>query len=148
MPRESSRGDFIAIGLHWQSVYVDLLGKIMTLTHGLLLVCYALGMAMGQLIFKAASIDILRSAGGMSMMAVLTNGWFLIAASLYAGLSVLWVWILTKVPLAYAYPFVVLSFIFTPVGAALIYGEQLTINYAIGMVLILAGLAFLVIKGA
>lgn len=78
----------------------------------------------------------------------MTNGWFLAAAALYAVLTILWVWILTVIPLSRAYPFVVLSFVFTPLGATFFFGESLTLNYGIGISVILVGLSFLVLKGA
>ena len=78
----------------------------------------------------------------------MANGWFLAAATLYAALTVMWVWILTIVPLSRAYPFVVLSFVLTPLGAAFFFGESLTLEYGIGISVILVGLSFLVLKGA
>jgi len=109
-----------------------------------MLVLYAIGMSLGQLMFKAASNAFARQDGPLSLVAVIMNPWLLAGVSLYAFLTLLWVLVLVRVPLAYAYPFVALSFIFTPVGAALIYGEVLTMNYAIGLSLILAGLAVVV----
>lgn len=120
----------------------------MKASHIAMLIGYAVGMAVGQLMFKAAS-EVSRTTGGNRFLwALMTNGWFLAAVSLYAALTVLWVWILTVVPLSRAYPFVVLSFVFTPLGAALFFGESLTVEYGIGISVILVGLAFLVFKGA
>ena len=113
-----------------------------------MLILYAFGMTAGQLMFKAASTTSGNNTGNNFIWSLMTNLWFLAAAALYAALTILWVWILTIVPLSRAYPFVVLSFVLTPLGAALFFGESLTANYAIGMVLIVAGLAFLVFKGA
>jgi len=109
-----------------------------------LLVLYALGMSLGQLMFKAASNAFARQEGPFSLAGFLLNPWLLAGITLYAVLTLVWVLVLVRLPLAYAYPFVALSFIFTPVGAALVYGEVLTINYAIGLTLILAGLAVVV----
>lgn len=120
----------------------------MKTTHIAMLIVYAFGMAGGQLMFKAASTSQGSSNGSSFIWSLMTNAWFLAAAALYAGLTVVWVWILTVVPLSRAYPFVVLSFVLTPVGAAVIFGESLTVNYAIGMTLILVGLSILIFKGA
>lgn len=113
-----------------------------------MLIAYAFGMTAGQLMFKAASIDSGKNYGNNFLLSLMANGWFLTAAALYGALTLLWVWILTVVPLSRAYPFVVLSFVLTPLGAALLFGEPLTTNYAIGMALIIIGLFFLVLKGA
>lgn len=113
-----------------------------------MLVIYALGMTAGQLMFKAASTNSSSNNGGGLILSLMINGWFLAAAVLYAALTVLWVWILTIVPLSRAYPFVIVSFVLTPLGAALFFGETLTANYVIGMLFILTGLGFLIFKGA
>ncbi len=105
-----------------------------------LLVAYAVGMSAGQLMFKAASVSFARQGLPFSLTGVMTNPWLLAGVALYAFLTLLWVLVLTRIPLAYAYPFVALSFIFTPIGAALVFGEVLTVNYALGIALILAGL--------
>lgn len=113
-----------------------------------ILIAYAFGMAAGQLMFKAASNTSQSKYGSNFIWTLMTNGWFLTAAAFYAALTVLWVWILTSIPLSRAYPFVVLSFVLTPLGAVLFFGELLTSNYVIGMTFILVGLAILVFKGA
>ena len=113
----------------------------------LILIAYAFGMAAGQLMFKAAARN---SAGGDVhgfVLGLLGNFWFLAAALFYAALTVLWVWILTLVPLSRAYPFVVLSFVLTPLGATLFFGERLDASYYAGMACILVGLGILVLKG-
>lgn len=114
----------------------------------LTLVIYALGMTAGQLMFKAASTNSRNNVGDSFVFSLIFNFWFIAAAVLYAALTVMWVWILTFLPLSRAYPFVILSFVLTPLGAALFYGEILTTNYVIGMLLIITGLGVLIFKGA
>jgi drug/metabolite transporter (DMT)-like permease len=74
------------------------------------------------------------------------DGYFLAAVALYGALTILWVWILTSVPLSRAYPFAVLAFVFTPVFAVLFFNEAVNVWYFVGMALILSGLAILVWK--
>jgi drug/metabolite transporter (DMT)-like permease len=105
-----------------------------------LLLLYALGMSIGQLMFKAASNAFARQGLPFSPAGVMMNPWLLGGVLLYAVLTLLWVVVLTRIPLSHAYPFVALSFIFTPLGAALVFGEVLTLNYALGIALILSGL--------
>jgi drug/metabolite transporter (DMT)-like permease len=109
---------------------------------------YACGMSLGQVLFKLSAN---RNSGGGAeqfLSAILRDGYFLSAVALYAGLTVLWVWILTRVPLSRAYPFVVVSFAVTPALAALIFKEALGSWYVIGLALVLAGLSVLVWKSA
>lgn len=103
-----------------------------------LLVLYAAGMAGGQILFKIAA---LRATGAPALIpALILNPPFWLAIALYGGLTVLWVWLLTRIPLAYAYPFMMLAFVFTPVLSALLLGERLSWGYALGALLIVGGL--------
>jgi drug/metabolite transporter (DMT)-like permease len=72
----------------------------------------------------------------------LLNGYFFVALSLYARLTVLWVWILSFTPLSRAYPFVALAFALTPALGGLFFAEPLPMRLVIGIVLILCGLFF------
>lgn len=109
-----------------------------------LLTAYAAAMAGGQLLFKAAAMRGV-GAGALSerIAGFLFNGYFVVALTLYAALTVLWVWILTFTPLSRAYPFVALAFALTPVLGSLVFGEPATYRLAIGITLILCGLYFI-----
>ena len=113
-----------------------------------MLVLYALGMSIGQVLFKLSADRMNGNATEGFLVSVLGNGYFYIALVLYCVLTVLWVWILTRVPLSRAYPFVVLAFVFTPAFAHLIFGESLDLWYAAGLGLVLSGLAVLIVKAA
>ncbi len=106
-----------------------------------LLCAYAIGMAGGQLLFKAAS---LRLAGGASlterMLSLALNPYFIAAMALYFALSVFWVWILSFTPLSRAYPFVALAFAITPLLGGLIFAEALSLRLMIGLGIIVVGL--------
>jgi drug/metabolite transporter (DMT)-like permease len=52
------------------------------------------------------------------------------------------VWVLTFTPLSKAYLFVALALAVTPLAAALLFDEPLTLKLAVGIVLVLAGLSF------
>ena len=62
------------------------------------------------------------------------------AAALYAGLTVFWTWLLSRVPLSHAYPFVALGFVFVPAMAWAWFGERVGAGYVVGLLLIVAGL--------
>lgn len=107
------------------------------------MVLYSAGMACGQVLFKLAAMKTVGATGRAGMLGFV-NPYLLTGLALYAGLTVLWVWILRSVPLSKAYPFVALSFIFTPLMARLIFGEILHANYFAGLVLIAAGIIVIV----
>jgi drug/metabolite transporter (DMT)-like permease len=113
----------------------------LSLTQISILVFYAVGMAGGQLLFKAAA---LRFAAGATpierIFGLMQNGYFIAALVLYAGLSLLWVWVLSFTPLSRAYPFVALAFALTPILGMLAFAEPFSLRLAGGIALILCGL--------
>jgi multidrug transporter EmrE-like cation transporter len=106
-----------------------------------LLLLYAGAMSFGQLLFKAAAeLGTSEVSLGPRLIAIVTNGYFLIAVILYAALTVLWVWILTFTPLSYAYPFAALAFGVTPLLAAVLFGDPVSLRLMAGCLLIIAGI--------
>ena len=116
----------------------------MTLLQILLLTAYAGGMSAGQLLFKMAanSYGTANVGTGERLLALFCNPYFLSALVLYAGLALLWVWILSFTPLSRAYPFVALAFALTPLLAGSLFGEAISLRLIIGLLLILGGLFF------
>jgi hypothetical protein len=93
------------------------------------LTAYAAAMACTQLLFKTAA------RGGDGPLPARIAGFslsrlFSVALILYAGLTVLWVWILNVIPLSRAYPFQALA------------AERLSMPLVIRIVPILCGLFF------
>jgi drug/metabolite transporter (DMT)-like permease len=107
-----------------------------------LLCSYAAGMAGGQILFKLASLRLPAGGSLVERALALAHNWlFLSALALYLALSVLWVWILSFTPLSRAYLFVALSFALVPVLAGVLFAEPISLRLALGMALILCGLA-------
>jgi drug/metabolite transporter (DMT)-like permease len=114
----------------------------LTLSQIVLLALYAVGMAGGQLLFKSAALQYQADASGARLFGIVQNGYFIAAIVLYAGLAVFWVWLLSFTPLSRAYPFVALAFALTPMLAALLFGEVISIRLWFGLLMILGGLFF------
>jgi drug/metabolite transporter (DMT)-like permease len=113
----------------------------LSLTQLTLLVAYAGGMVAGQILFKLAALRApVEGPLGDRLVGMTFNGFFGAAVLLYAGLTVLWVWILTFTPLSRAYVFVALAFAVTPALAALLFAEPITVRLMVGIALICAGL--------
>jgi drug/metabolite transporter (DMT)-like permease len=108
----------------------------MSAVNVVVLFVYSLGMSFGQVLFKLAA----------DQTKLEQSSTFFAAVLLYGVLSLVWVWILTRVPLSQAYPFIVLAFVFTPALAVLLFGEPLNASYLASLALILAGLGLLVVK--
>lgn len=117
----------------------------LSLTQIALLAAYALGMAGGQILFKAAALRLPADVPfAERVFGLAQNGMFVAALALYLVLSVLWVWVLTFTPLSRAYPFVALAFVITPILGGMIFGEPISLRLAIGIAVIAFGL-FLVV---
>jgi multidrug transporter EmrE-like cation transporter len=75
------------------------------------------------------------------LLALLVQPAFYTACMLYAAATVLWVWLLTLIPLSAAYPFAALSFVIVPVASWWFLGEPLGGRYWAGIGLIVAGVS-------
>ena len=106
-----------------------------------LLILYATSLAGGQVLFKYAALTTAEASSGIQKFANLAlNPAFILAIVLYAGLSVFWVWLLARVPLSHAYPFVALAFMLTLTAGVMLFNEPATPRLVIGGALILGGL--------
>jgi drug/metabolite transporter (DMT)-like permease len=110
----------------------------------LLLASYAAGMSGGQLLFKLAALRSAAGDGGVweRLLGLVSNIYFIAALALYGGFAVLWVWILTVIPLSRAYPFVALAFALTPLLGGLVFGDAISYRLLAGILFILCGLFF------
>ncbi len=111
------------------------------------LVGFAFLLATGQMLFKktAMSVPPLLSVEGITALAF--NPWFWLALVLYGTATLLWILILQSVPLSLAYPFVALGFIIIPLASWFLFKETLTLSYALGAALIIAGLGVIAATG-
>jgi multidrug transporter EmrE-like cation transporter len=88
-------------------------------------------------------------AGGWlaAATAVLGNLWVLAGLSLYFLGAVIWLVVLSRVPVSFAYPFVGLGFVLTTLIAWGALGEALSTPRALGTLLVTLGVA-LIARGA
>src|SRR5690606_16042183 len=96
----------------------------MTVGQTAALVLYAVGMSIGQALFKL-SADHAKSAPEGFWETLLGTPYFYLSIALFGVLTLVWVWILARVPLTLAYPFVVLAFVFTPLLAVVFFNESI-----------------------
>jgi hypothetical protein len=75
-----------------------------------LLIGYPLLLAVGQLLFKRTATRLVGLPMPEQLLTLQVQPSFYAAGLLYAAATVLWVWLLTYIPLSAAYPFVGLSF--------------------------------------
>jgi drug/metabolite transporter (DMT)-like permease len=106
-----------------------------------ILLAYAVALAGGQVLFKLAALRFsLGSRWTDNVVSLLLNPYLVLAVLLYALLSVVWVWVLSFVPLSIAYPFVALTFVLTVASGALLFGESVSLRLVLGGLMIISGL--------
>ncbi len=113
----------------------------LTLWQIAVLAAYAVGMSGGQVLFKMAALRS-EAAGSLweRLLGLAFNPYFICALILYGGFAILWVWILSFIPLSRAYPFVALAFALTPLLGGLLFGDTISLRLIAGIVFILCGL--------
>lgn len=110
----------------------------------LLILIYGVGLSFGQLLFKISAQRF--SINGYSLTYLFLDLYFISAIILYGLLTLIWTYILTKVQLSKAYPFMIIPFLVTPFLASTILGERISQQYIFGVFIICTGL--LVISNA
>ncbi|MEM9085228.1 MAG: EamA family transporter [Pseudomonadota bacterium] len=108
----------------------------MTRVLWVVLIVYPLMVGIGQILFKLASE---RITPDQTVLQRALEPMLVSAFGLYAALAVVWLLIVRELPLSAAYPFVALSFVFTPMLAWILLGEKLNFTYLIGILFICAG---------
>jgi len=103
------------------------------------LLAFPVAIAAGQILFKRAAMQVGTTAGSHWLVDLLTLPVMWLALALYGGATILWVKILTTVPLSRAYPFVALAFVLVPAAGYLFFSEPITPRYVIGAAIIIAG---------
>jgi len=101
-----------------------------------LCVVVSLGLAVGQMLFKFAAIDIKANT--------LLSPWLFAAITCYAALTAIWVYVLTITPLSRAYVFTLAGSALVPVMANSMFGEELTWRYWIGLAFVVLGLLIII----
>jgi multidrug transporter EmrE-like cation transporter len=103
------------------------------------LVAFSVLLASGQILFKSAANHIADRRSGFHVFELISIP-LVAALVLYGAATLLWIWILTKVPLSRAYPFALLGAAIVPVAARLFFDERIALTYPAGFLLILVGL--------
>ena len=109
----------------------------------LLLVLNAVALAAGQIFFKATAVRIRHLPFPDVLWGLACVPAFYAACLLYAAATVLWVVILTKVPLSAAYPFVALSFPLVVLISWLFLGESPTKGTWAGVLVVATGVGII-----
>ena len=109
-------------------------------TNIIYLAVFTVILAAGQVLFKKVGLTIagLSLTGGLRR--ALCDPLLYGALALYGFATLMWVWILSRVPLSQAYPWVAFGTVLVSLLGWCVFGERLEPTFWVGMMLILAGL--------
>jgi drug/metabolite transporter (DMT)-like permease len=105
------------------------------------LAIFSVMLAIGQLLFKQSGLSMrgMPLVDGLLSLARLPA--FYAALCLYGFATLLWVWLLSRVTLMQAYPWVSAGVVIVPLLSGFIFGERVTPVYWFGAALVVAGIA-------
>ena len=89
-----------------------------------------------QLLLRKAALS---GAIPTSPMSLLQNPWFLAGIAAYAVSVLTWLFVLRRVPLAVAAPFVALVYVLVPLASRSVFGDQIQPRMWVGMLLVVVG---------
>lgn len=95
------------------------------------------GLAVGQILFKLLSSQVASLPDIVASPRSL--GLFVVAIGIYAVTTLAWILALRFIPLSHAYLFMSLGFVFVPLLSHFVLGERITLRYAAGAAVIIAG---------
>ena len=97
---------------------------------------FALMLAIGQMLFKLTAQRSPTIERFADLRHLFADPMLWLALLLYGLATLLWVYLLQRIALVYAYP----AFVLVPFGAATFFGERLSVGILIGAALIVAGI--------
>lgn len=103
------------------------------------IIAFSAIMACGQLLFRQTATNLPAGSLANAVRHMLGEPVFYLAVGLYGLSTLLWVWILTRVPLSMAYPVTALAIVFVPLLAVVVFGESTSPRYWLGTGMIAAG---------
>ncbi len=106
----------------------------------LLLVGCVLLLSTGQILFKLAAESFPKVLDWGSIFNFVINKHFILALIIYGFATILWIWLLSKIPLSRAYPFIALAFILVPIMSNFFLGEKIPVTVILGSSIIIIGL--------
>ena len=97
-----------------------------------------------QLLLRKAALT---GANPASPVSMLRNAWFMVGLSAYALSVLTWLFVLRRVPLAVAAPFIALVYVLVPLASRVVFDDQVSSKMWVGMLLVVCGVT-LVAQGS
>lgn len=96
-------------------------------------------LAFGQVYFKRVGLALQGHSGLDAIALVIRIPSLYIALVLYGGATLLWIWILSRVSLSLAYPWVAVGMVIVPLLGWLVFGERVSPIFWLGVAFIVVG---------
>jgi undecaprenyl phosphate-alpha-L-ara4N flippase subunit ArnE len=93
----------------------------------------------GQILFKLAARDVTLDGFNTRSLLSWLSPPMLAALAIYAGATLLWVWVLRTASLSVVYPLYALAFVLVPLLAWALFGEPMAARHWVGAALIVGG---------
>ena len=103
------------------------------------LLVFTLSLAAGQILFKKTALAMSGVPFVEGLRAVLVEPLLYAALALYGLTTLLWIWLLSRIPLTQAHPFMAASIIIVPVLSVLLLGERVSYVFWIGITFVTVG---------
>lgn len=89
-----------------------------------------------QLLLRQAALT---GAVPTNPLTLLRNGWFMTGLVAYGGSVLTWLFVLRRVPLSVAAPFVALVYVLVPLASRLLFADSVSPRMWLGMLLVVLG---------
>ncbi len=96
-------------------------------------------LAVGNLMFKQVGLVVKGYPVAEALLVAARSPWLYGALALYGGSTLLWIWILSRVTLMQAYPWVAVGMAIVPLLAWVVFDERVAPSYWLGVALVIAG---------
>jgi drug/metabolite transporter (DMT)-like permease len=110
-----------------------------TLLDAASLTLFTVLLACGQVMFKQVGLTLRGHSGPGSILSILGEPSLYLALFIYGAATLLWIWILSRVTLIQAYPWVSVGMIIVPLLGWFVFGERVSPAFWLGVGLIIAG---------
>jgi len=103
---------------------------------------FAIIMALGQIVLSLASKDLFPEEG-FTIKAALYSYWLWLGIFIYAFAMILWIYILSRFDIRYAYPISATAIFFAAIFQSIIQKTFPSISYWVGLLIVIIGLTIL-----
>ena len=105
-------------------------------------------LSVGQVLFRKTADTLDAHSLSRFLGSLLGSPHFWAALCVYGAATLLWVLVLSRVPLGRAMPFVALTFVIVPAVGAAFFGERLNLMYWLGVCIIVIGVCITIVAQA